>query len=182
MPLNVGTAQAAGSVSISGSVAVTLADLITRLLGVIRTEDASESRASRAFMGYVNQGAVAAENSHVQIHNPAASGKTVIVRSVRVSATVATYVRLAIYNTALTTSVATKANKDSGGAAPVANIRSATNAGELGTAIGSHRIAAVTPTEMIAAGPILLGAGEGLVVLDVNVNDTLTGTFEWTEE
>jgi len=141
----------------------------------------SEMRAGRGFGGFLNQVAVAAQNSHIQLFNPVASGITVIVRLVLFASVAAQGVHVSHHNTALTTLGATSRNLLSGGAAPVAEVRSQTNAGELGSQFLGLNAAAATQLQVNAEWFTEVGAGEGVLISGASVNVELLGNWLWME-
>jgi hypothetical protein len=141
----------------------------------------SEIRAGRAFAKGRLQAAVASENSHVQLKNPAASGKTAIVRSVLVSTPTAMLVSFQTYDTDLTTDVGAGRNLLSDGANGVAHIRSQTNIGVLGTKVGELHFPANHPLSIAPEWLWEMGDGEGILVVGGTVNVALSALFMWIE-
>ena len=138
-------------------------------------------QAGQAFAMAGLQGGVAAQNSHVQLFNPVASGKTVLVRRVMVSASLVDELDLTLYNTALATDVGAGVNLLSGAAAGVAHVRTTTNAGILGTIFHRFQNPANTPALLGPDWLCQLPAGTGLVFAEVTVNQAGVATYYWAE-
>ncbi len=138
-------------------------------------------QAGQAFAMQALQGAVAAANSHVQLFNPAASGKTVLVRRVMVSSSLVDQLDLTLYNTALVTDAGAGVNLLSGSAAGVAHVRQTTNAGILGTIFHSFQNPANTPALLGPDWLCQLPAGTGLIYTAATVNQPIVCTFYWAE-
>lgn len=137
-----------------------------------------------SFTASPQQIAVAGQFSYGQLLNPAASGKVLIVRSIVGSGSVAGYMHLRVYSTALTTLVAAPGNKLIGSAATsVAQSRTQATASDLGAAaaIVSAYAEVGINVDFLRAGPIILSAGSGLLVRSPAVNSILSVSFEWEE-
>jgi len=141
----------------------------------------SEIRTGRAFTRGTGLAAVAANNGHVQLLNPAASGVNLIVRGIKFAVNVLGEIRVARYDTALGTLVGNGLSLLAGGTAALAEIRTATNVGALGTLMRQIPALASTSVELSPEWWIELGPGEGVVGIDMTVNDTVYGNFDWIE-
>lgn len=138
---------------------------------------------ARACIGGAVQSNVAGQYSHVQLINPAASGKVAYVKRAVPFLTnaVAYTVYLKSYDTALA-SAGDKSNKIVGGTAPVCDVNKATSASILGTTLtsGVSNIYYV-PLEFIKHDPIKLTAGKGLLFVYGVADFNLGAMFEWVE-
>lgn len=141
----------------------------------------SEMRAGRAFASGALIGPTAANNSHVQLFNPAGSQITVIVRSVIGGPSANDLMLFRTHNTALTTLVGNGVNLLSGGAAGVAEVRTLDNAIVLGTGFGSFRALANDSKQVGPDWIIELGASEGLATSPATLNVGNATTFFWLE-
>lgn len=143
--------------------------------GVLRGNDKIPENED-AFVKYTARGPVAAEYSHIQLKNPAASGKIVLL-DLLVIFLIGTGLRIGRYDTDLTRDDGTWANATSGGANGVAHIRAQTIGSTMGTQLfyvdnvldGSI----VVPLSI----PIMLLEGEGFIVVNNTVNKNLGCTF-----
>ncbi len=157
------------------------------ILNAISVIDAGYQRtvAGQAFAGGVQSAALAANNSHVQLFNPAGSTVNVIVRKYGFTIQSASQVYLNRYDTQLATDNGSAMNKLTGGAASVAKLRSQTNVGTLGTGnplgywfdVNAQRVVMETLTE-----PIVLIPGTGIVFVPLTVNVGMWGMFDWYEQ
>lgn len=141
----------------------------------------SEIRTGRAFTLGASLGPTAANNSHVQLFNPVASGIVVLVRVVICGPTVNDLILLRQHNTALTTLTGNGINLLSGAAASVAEVRTLDNAGLLGTNMGGFRVLANSSQQFGPDWLFELGAGEGLAIVPFTVNNGCAASFAWLE-
>ncbi len=129
---------------------------------------------------------VAAQNSHLQIFNPADSGRLVHVASIIIFAAAVITPEIQEFDTALTTlgaAATTRGWRDRRQAGtPVAQLRSQTNAGALSTAT-RLRLQFSTADDMEEI-PIdaFLEPGQGLVYLSGTVNIGITWSVYWDEK
>ena len=135
--------------------------------------------AGRLFVGGDFAAAVAAQFGHVQLLNPVASGKTAILIACVSDNNAALNWGFCRYDTALVTNSAQVANAKLGGAAPSCQVRTATDAGALGTRLTS-RLPTLN-TDCLMGGICLLAAGQGVLVRSQNVNLAVYGQFWWIE-
>jgi hypothetical protein len=138
-------------------------------------------KAGQSFAGGTAIGPVAGQLSHVQLFNPAASGKTLYVRNLFFDISATMSVHLNIDNTQRATDVGTGINLLSGGAASVAHIRRETNAAEQGTVFNQWSPLANTVIKPYSDWIIILAAGQGLTLVGLTVNTTLEAAFQWAE-
>jgi len=143
----------------------------------------NRAKAGQSFIGGLIQGASVANFSHVQFLNPAASGVTAILRRAGAAMnSVAAVVSLRRHDVALTTLSAARANKLVGGSPPACELRSQVNASILGSQISRMRVPVIMPFEFITHEPMILGAGEGVLVVIETTDDECLVHFEWLEE
>jgi len=139
--------------------------------------------AGKAFMAYGYQAPVAAQYSHVQLWNPAASGVNVYVEKSLISLGVTGGVFIARYNTALTTLSGSLVAKKSSASASASQIRNEANAGALYSGIlAALTIPAGTPFMLEFTEPVLLPPGYGLIFLNQTANRDLAVCPEIFEE
>jgi len=141
----------------------------------------SELRAGRAFSGVGALAAAAGTVSEIQLFNPAGSAITLLLYKCVGDATVASALQLRTFNTALATLIGNGLNMLSGGAASVAEIRSAAPAVNDGTSFWSKAALAGEPIELGDLWVIELGAGEGVIATDNTQNVGVRFTFLWNE-
>lgn len=138
-------------------------------------------RQGKGFHGGAQQAAVAAEYGHVQLINPAGSSKRVVVVGALWSVAGNGVLRFREYDTALTTDTGQARNLLRGGGAATAQVRTASNAAELGTLAWAIR----TTTGAIGITPsgwyLELGAGQGVLFNHDTVNIALQAMFTWLE-
>jgi len=155
-------------------------------LGTALTVTATEKwlaavQAGNAFGLYASQNAVAAQFSYVQLYNPAASGKTLLLRAVVGSTGAAAAIGFSMDNTQRTTDAGAGINLLSGAAAGVGHVRQETNAALQGAQFGSVLTAVgaavIMPIEWFAQ----LAPGQGLTTYCTIVNIQLVTWFLWTE-
>lgn len=139
------------------------------------------------FLGYGDQAAVPAEYGAVQLFNPADSGIQIQVRTLYFTqGTGSGQALFGYYNTALANNKAAtyKANKINGESAPIAQIRTESNAS--GSGLLSNWFKSVkynsAYTEPVHFKPnIILNENSGLVVAHQAVNVAFYVSFEWKE-
>ncbi len=138
-------------------------------------------QAGQAFaLGLINPG-LAGNFSPVQLFNPVASGKTVLVRRVVASVGVTTQMILGIYNTALTTDQGAGLNLLVGGAASVAHVRSVQQVGNVGASITTLDLNSGNPQYLGPDWLCQLPAGTGIVVTSGVVAVEVGAGFYWAE-
>lgn len=126
-----------------------------------------------------NQAAVALENGHIQLFNPASSGVDLLVDAMIVAQFTAGDIRVLFHDTALASAVVALFRDRRVTGRPVGQIRRTTNVGALGTQIFRTTIAAQDAT--IIPLDIILNPGSGVVVSNVTVNDNINANYYWTE-
>lgn len=175
----------ANAATITGRVVVGLGSFEDdRITGEVSVIDgaAARSKAGIAYWATDLSGPVAGQYSHVQLWNPAGSGKNVIVSEMGFSCSVAGVVNLRSYNAALTTLGNVQAPKMVGGPASVAQARDQTNASILGGTIASFEVAALSTFSQKLIDPIILPPGQGLVVVGTTVNIVVRASWQYYEE
>lgn len=155
-----------------------------RVTGDVSIIDTQKTRslADSAFMLAGYQAAAAGVFSHVQLLNPAASGKRVVLTEFDLASSTAQSWNLRAYSVALATLVGNGPSKQFGGVNGVAQVRIGTNAAALGNLVLQGFIPALASFLRPLREPIVLPAGIGLVVVSGAVNVDLIGSFEWYEE
>ena len=134
-----------------------------------------------AFFGANVLGPVASNFSHVQLLNPAGSGKNVIVTTLSVRPTSADFIELRSYGTALTTNENTT-NKLIGGSAASGQLRTEAHTARYGTLLSETRSENSTLYRLILSEePIVLTPGVGILVVPAVVNVGIEATYEWVE-
>lgn len=156
-------------------------DVITSVIPVAIISDVDPTLKDKLAYGFGIQAAVAAENAHIQLFNPATSGVIVHVDSCIVSAIVnATNCLLAEFDTPITTNLSTLGYRDRRVAgSPVAQVRRQSNAGTLGADRLSFRIGA-TDTILIPVDTFL-GPGEGVLVVLETAQTEINCSWYWEE-
>lgn len=181
--------NAANAATIYGTVIVGSGEITdNRITGSVEMIDGGKSRtyANQAFLAAFGCGNVAAQQPYVQLLNPAASGKNVILESLAFSSGAAGVVWGGIYSVALTTDNGVSAAYSKNGAgtvASVAHVRTANNAAQLFAASMIKLFLAASANQIInLREPIILPPGVGFAVTNATLNSDLTCTFEYYEE
>lgn len=138
-------------------------------------------RAQGCFLGSAFLAASVGNFSHVQLFNPAASGKTLLLRGLVGGSPSATQISINSYNTALTTLFGAGLNGLMGGAAGVAELRTQTNAAELGTTFGRFRVLAGDSRSLSAEWIAEIPEGKGVLLSGGAVNIHVDASFTWEE-
>lgn len=179
--------QNPGTTAINGTVVLSTAGFRNyRISGDVNVLDGGKSRtlANMAFGGVVTSPAVSAQNSRVQLWNPAGSGIRCVVESIQVVNGQAGYEGgyLAFNAAQLTTVAPAGIAKLSGGNAPVAKLCiDATASGATGSE--SSIIAPAQAAYQIKfAEPLVVTPGYGLLVWGATLNQNMQANFEWYEE
>ena len=140
-----------------------------------------ELRAGRAF-GYGTRLAAggAGINSHLQLFNPAASGATILLRTIIAGTTIAGDIHIRAHNTALTTLESAGVNLLAGGAAGQGQVRSQ-NAATLGSLLMRIPQPASETVRMLDEWIVELGPGEGVLVTPNGANLEVFANYLWVE-
>ena len=170
-----------GTVIVSGTAAVSLADSLTRLVGTTRDWWLNELRAGRAFSGGGSLGVSAGNFSQIQLLNPAASSVTVIVHRIRANLSLAGNIEVRTFNTALTTLAQNGVNLLAGAAAGAGAIRTSQPAAQDGTLVRTVRGVAGEGAEVVDTWDWELGAGEGIIVTASATAIEIFAAFWWVE-
>lgn len=141
----------------------------------------SEIRAGNAFARGIYLAASVGNLSEIQLFNPVASNKIVIVRSILAASSGLSSIDLRTHNTALGTLVGAGVNLLAGAAAAQGELRTATPAAADGTSFATIRAAAETELYIVPDWFMELGAGEGLIVTSVLANSGNGAFFTWRE-
>lgn len=140
--------------------------------------------AAQSFIGRTTLGPTAANLSHLQFKNPAASGVVLALQRLVIARSTAGQVIVNRHDTDLTTLNANViANKWLGTAAGSAQMRSQNNATELGfPQMARLDVLAATPFDLVFAdAPLILEAGVGIVIVPDAVNVRCSIFAEWRE-
>lgn len=141
--------------------------------------EVARSKAGVAFWAYASVGAVAAQFGQIELWNPVASGKRIIVEEVFPDPTTAGYVSLRDHNAAFATLIGNAASKLGGAALSSAEIRTTNNAAAQGTLISFTKTTLGTRK---FGEPIVVTPGRGLVISDLTANDALNADIQFYEE
>lgn len=161
----------------------------TRVMGEVSVINGELNRvkANQCFIGVSASINVAGQCSAGQLWNPAASGKNLVLNKVSVmsgtgGANMAYWLNR--HNAALTTLMAgMPQSKLIGGAAPVAEIRTAANAAMIGAQLAYVGTPGVYESkDFQLAEPVIVPPGYGFVVQATIVNVASFATFQWNEE
>lgn len=180
--------NADGVATVSGEIVVSDGSFQSdRIGGEVSVIDGSKSRtlAGQAFIGQWGANAVAAQYAHMQLLNPSGSGKRVVITQYKGISNALCSFQLIRYDTALTTLNGNAPSKDIAAAASTAQLRSATNAAQLGTGSvmdSSYFPAAGMAPSFVFREPIILRANQGIVLRSDTVNTLVSGVFEFYEE
>jgi len=157
------------------------------VLGTVSVIEGGKSRslAGAAFSASNSSAALAGNYSHVQLWNPAGTGKRLIVTEVLLATAVAGSLSLRRHNVALATlSGAVPMNKrlDAAPVASVAQLRDEQNAAQLGTFAGSVMAAGIASFLWKFSEPYSVEPGFGLQAVGSAVNEIVRANFQWFEE
>lgn len=161
-----------------------------RLSGVVQVVDTNQSStiAGKAFSSHNYASESAGNYTHVQLWNPAASGKIIVVEGVKsFNPTLTQMAYDSGFNAAQLTNLVNNApNKLSSGVASVAQLRTQVAAARLIVQPASSMF-----VEAITAGntnntqlkrPFVLMPGYGFVIQNQSLNQPVSVLLEWTEE
>lgn len=177
-----------GATAINGTVVLSTAGFRNfRISGDVNVLDGGKSRtlSGLAMMAYGGVSAVAAQYSRIQLWNPLASGKRVVLEQfIPQSGAGAEGVTLFFSQVALTTTLGNGFSKLAGGAASAAaiNIDTTAAAPPGGTSLEGAVMASATQAVVSLREPMVLPPGWGVHLYGSNVNTALSCTFEWYEE
>lgn len=174
-----GSRRTSGSVTVEGTVSV---------MGDVSVIDGEKSRtlAGGMYAGSLICGATAAKNQNVQLWNPAASGKNLIVTQALLVATNAATNTLYLYGTAVQSATlgAGVANKKIGSAVGVGQLRLEETAALPALQYGPFYQDTATSVRIMLPirGAIVVPPGFGLGVTCSQQASYVSGSFEWFEE
>lgn len=175
-----------GTVPLTGSLMIGTGDFFDqRISGTVDVIDGGKARTlgNQAFLATSYQGAVAAQYPHVQLWNPAGSGKQIIVEAFAAASATAGGWQLRSAVAALTTLGAVPASKKVGGASGIGQVRTVANAVAQGVDIMMQGyLQASTLYEKKLVEPIVLGPGTGINIMANALNVDITASFEYFEE
>lgn len=142
----------------------------------------NDTLAGKTFGGLIQSAFSAGQLAHVQLFNPAASGKTLFVVKVVVFVTTGFNFRIGGLATALTTASGASGNLKLGGSGPVAQLRRQSNAGSLGSAFWAAPVLANTHLDFdFSLTPIAIAENNGLLLRSDTVDVNFDANFIWIE-
>lgn len=153
--------------------------------GEVSIVDGGKSRtlAGTAYSGYLGCAAVAAQYPHVQLRNPAGSGKNVFVESFLVSTSVAALITAGTYATQLANAITAATAKKYGGPAAAALSFYENNAVYIpGSILLGQQLGATQSLTINFREPVQLPPGSGFVIGAQTQNSALTASVEFFEE
>lgn len=155
------------------------------MIGGKRTDFFKNSLIKRTFIQGVNTLALAANNSHVQLWNPAASGKILIVTHIDVIINPAAvlFVSMRSHNAALG-ALTQGSNHYLGEADGVGATCGVNNVGQLGVLRAYFRNdtgATIYKMPIMSDCPLIIPEGLGLVLVTDLINSELSALFHWME-
>lgn len=139
------------------------------------------TREGIAYWGGTASAIGAADFSHVQLWNPAGSGRILVLETLQISVDSGS-VALRRHTAALANLATAPANKFLGGAAGVGEVRHQANASAIGTSFNGSVGASFgqSPINFLNR-PVIIPAGHGLIVSHNTVNINTRAMFEWLE-
>lgn len=156
-----------------------------RITGSVEVIDGGRNRtaANQAFIGSSFAGSVGGQYPLIQLWNPAASGKVVVLKSFSIGSSLAGTVDLRANTVALAGVGGSLINKRLGGASGGAQVLN-TNAVAItaGSVVSSYMMGANGSIQFQLSEPIVMYPGNG-VTADANVvAAAMVASFEWYEE
>lgn len=185
-PFNTLTITDKSGAANSGKILVGFSGMIDdRVTGEVSVIEggAVRTRSGAAFAGANRTSAAAGQYPHVQLWNPAGSGKRAVVSEIGMDASIASDIGVR-WSTAPLAALASTPNgvsKIAGGAVSACEVRAEANAAVLGTtfygvaADAKHMIHKLTE-------PVILLPGYGLIVVCVTLATAVRGNFQFYEE
>lgn len=157
-----------------------------RISGSVEVIDGGKNRtlSNSAFMGYLGLAALAAKFANLQLWNPAASGKNLIVEQIIVGGASAGAFLIRKHNAAILTLETRGLSKKAYGADGLGEVRKEHSDAPIGTGASytSHDYAAGIPFILRPAEPFVLPPGSGIIATGYPVGSQFTATYEWYEE
>ncbi|WP_343549438.1 hypothetical protein [Ralstonia sp.] len=174
-----------GTVALTGTLLIGSGNFFDqRISGSVYVIDGGKARtlSGTASMGYLYQAPTAAQYAHVQLWNPAASGKNCFIEqfSFFSTGTVAAGISVRSSIAALATLGGNPACKSLGKPASSMELRSITNAVIQGASVVGSLDKAIKLFKVTE--PIHLAPGNGLTLINVTSGEDLGATFELFEE
>lgn len=162
-------------------------ELLFRVVPTLQVAAVSEAapgaEVANDAIGNVRTTAVAGQFDHGQILNPANSGILVFVKQIAVTTTATVDVQVSRFDTPLTTLLTAKSWADFRRAGnPVAEMRTQTNAAQLGVQLYVMKVAASEFQNWDVPGEIVLDQGQGLLVRNALFNLEQQVSYWWREE
>ena len=137
-------------------------------------------RLGRAFGANESNAGGVGTNGHLELWNPAGSGKTFIVHRLSVSLSAAGSITVGIHTSTGSDLTGPGFNLLAGGAAPVGEIREQVFAGSVGSLVWGHAVLGATPVVVEPVWLLELPAGKGLWI-NGEVNMTVAMSVSWVE-
>lgn len=159
-----------------------------RLAGEVSVIDGSAQRSlgGTAFISLIAAANLAANYSHVQLWNPADSGKRAFVNAIDLGPVggAAYNIQVMSHTSELTSaySIANPRAKKLGGTASTLKLRYQTNGSVLGTLLAQYGVPATEPIPLVQSEPFLLLPGYGLVFVPTAVNQAIVVNVQHYEE
>lgn len=156
-----------------------------RVVGTVSVIDGGKSRtySGQSYMMFGSGPVVAGQNTLVQLWNPAASGKNIILEAMTYSSGGNGGVVMKMHNAALATLYGAGQSKKSGGGVSSGLVNVVSVVGALGGAtILGLNLNGGMPITYKPAEPIILTPGWGLVMTQTALATDLSSSFEWYEE
>ncbi|MGD1324388.1 hypothetical protein ACNHE5_05545 [Pandoraea pnomenusa] len=179
-------ANKAGGATILGNIVVGDGDFMdATVAGTVSVIDDSINRANAgiAFIGRCYVAPVTGKVPVIQLWNPAASGKTVVVETISVSSATAGAVTIGGINVAQGAATGTVGSKLLSGAPGVATLIGASVTSMAGTNFGAVSIPSNQTFELPFRDPIVVPPGWGLYVTGGGAtNVDMQAMFEWYEK
>ncbi len=163
-------------------------ELTRRIVPTLEIESISDRPTTRVpgLVGALSWGgdqmaAVAGQNSHIQLLNPANSGVELHLDRAIISTTVAGIVAIRRLDSGLANLIATKAFEDFRRTGdPASEVRTANAVGLLGTLLGQMELLASTPFEL-KFDQLVLAEANGIAIAPAAVNVGITILWFWRE-
>lgn len=156
-----------------------------RSAGVVSVVDGGKARSKTGlsfFAGFYH-GAIAGNYSQVQLWNPAASGRNLVLTQINYSMAAIGGVFLRRHTGALVTNASSVIlNKLISGAAGVAQFRTEAFTALFGTSFHYIHLLARSAQLLRVSDPIIVEQGNGVIVACDQLATEVAGAFEWTEE
>lgn len=172
-----GSRRTSGQVQVLGTVGVS---------GTVSVVDGGKARtiAGQAFATYIGMGAIAGQYSRIQLFNPVGSGKSVILKAYKVTASAATTCFVHQFNSPLLSGGTMLNSKMPGGLPPIAQSRYESNAALLAVTrpIDYLNFTGIGTNAFVMQEPIVIPSGWGVILENATQNQRLDASFEWIEE